>query len=360
MTARTQDDNGKRAIKNLKTFELQNDWEGRFSILHISLVMNGYFKRMKELFDKEISFVYISTANGLASAYLPVKSYEELGRHLVALAQNKKKMDKWCREFKKSADDITRAIQIPAEDFLSKMRGIMKLYDTYTAYQVATKTAFNFLPPTTEKIVFKELEEVRKYSEDFYKISEKKIEEVIRFLKRKLQRYTAQQLQCLTADELAIYQKTKALPRSSILQSRYNKTGLFWNKKGLQFISAGAVNKIERCWLLLNDGRIKGTIAFPGIVRGICRIIKDYKNADLKNGEILVTGMTDPHYVPLMKKARAIVTDGGGLLCHAAIVAREMQKPCIIGTKIATKILKDGDLVEVDADKGIVKIIKKA
>ena len=58
-----------------------------------------------------------------------------------------------------------------------------------------------------------------------------------------------------------------------------------------------------------------------------------------------------------MKKASAIITDEGGLSCHAAIVARELGIPCIIGTKIATKVLKDGDRVEVDADKGIVKKI---
>ena len=60
-----------------------------------------------------------------------------------------------------------------------------------------------------------------------------------------------------------------------------------------------------------------------------------------------------------MKKAAAIVTDDGGLTCHAAIVARELKTPCVVGTKIATKVLKDGDMVEVDANKGIVKKIKK-
>jgi len=56
-----------------------------------------------------------------------------------------------------------------------------------------------------------------------------------------------------------------------------------------------------------------------------------------------------------MKRAIAIVTDEGGLLSHAAIVSREIGKPCIVGTKIATKVLKDGDLVEIDADKGIIR-----
>jgi pyruvate,water dikinase len=60
-----------------------------------------------------------------------------------------------------------------------------------------------------------------------------------------------------------------------------------------------------------------------------------------------------------MSKASAVLTDEGGLLCHAAIVSREMKKPCIVGTKIATRIIKDGNTIEVDANNGIVKIIKK-
>ena len=68
--------------------------------------------------------------------------------------------------------------------------------------------------------------------------------------------------------------------------------------------------------------------------------------------------MTFPSFVVAMKKASAFVTDEGGITCHAAIIARELKKPCIIGTKNATQVLHDGDLVEVDANKGIVKIIK--
>ena len=59
-----------------------------------------------------------------------------------------------------------------------------------------------------------------------------------------------------------------------------------------------------------------------------------------------------------MRNAVAIVTDYGGITCHAAIIARELKKPCIIGTKIATQVLKDGDMVEVDAKNGVIKIIK--
>jgi pyruvate,water dikinase len=81
---------------------------------------------------------------------------------------------------------------------------------------------------------------------------------------------------------------------------------------------------------------------------------------DLKHiqpGEILVTPMTMPEYVPAMKLAAAIVTDEGGIICHAAISAREMEKPCIIGTRVATRCLDSGDWVEVNANKGIITIL---
>jgi len=101
---------------------------------------------------------------------------------------------------------------------------------------------------------------------------------------------------------------------------------------------------------------IKGQPACRGHARGKVRLILDSKSIyELQDREILVTEMTTPEYVPAMKKSAAIVTDEGGVTCHAAIVSRELNKPCIIGTKIATQVLKDGDEVEVDAEQGIVR-----
>jgi phosphohistidine swiveling domain-containing protein len=104
---------------------------------------------------------------------------------------------------------------------------------------------------------------------------------------------------------------------------------------------------------------IKGNVACKGFVKGKVRILHNTSELGLfKDGEVLVTAMTTPEYVSIMKKALAIVTDEGGISCHAAIVSRELKIPCIIGTKNATKVLKTGDMVEVDAEKGIVRVIK--
>ena len=107
--------------------------------------------------------------------------------------------------------------------------------------------------------------------------------------------------------------------------------------------------------------KLSGQTAFKGKVKGVARVILDRRNAhELKEGEILVTTMTSPEFVPAMKKASGIITNEGGILCHAAIMSRELRKPCIIGTKIATDVLKNGDLVEMDAEKGVIKILTKA
>lgn len=102
----------------------------------------------------------------------------------------------------------------------------------------------------------------------------------------------------------------------------------------------------------------KGECGYPGKVFGKVSIVNRAEEMNkFKDGDILVSIVTDPSLLPIMKKASAFVTNQGGLTCHAAIVARELHIPCVIGTKNATYILKDGDQVEVDATNGIVKKI---
>lgn len=104
---------------------------------------------------------------------------------------------------------------------------------------------------------------------------------------------------------------------------------------------------------------LKGQGIVGGIIEGRTRVI--YKREDAKkfrDGEVLVTQMTSPDMMPVIMSASAIITDEGGLTCHAALISRELQIPCIIGTEVATKVFKDGDLVEVNSNEGIVRRVK--
>ncbi len=109
----------------------------------------------------------------------------------------------------------------------------------------------------------------------------------------------------------------------------------------------------------LSPEEVKGQIAYPGRVIGPVRIMHTYH--DIKKveiGDILIANTTHPNYLPAMQKAAAFITNEGGVVSHAAIVAREMKKPCIVGTKNATKVFNNHDLVEVDANKGTVRKIE--
>lgn len=108
--------------------------------------------------------------------------------------------------------------------------------------------------------------------------------------------------------------------------------------------------------------QVSGNVANTGKVTGPAKIIlpKNFEYLqkvikDFKEGEILITTMTQPNLVVIMKKAVAIVTNQGGITSHAAVLSRELGIPCIVGTLTATEVFKDGDMIEVDATKGIVK-----
>ncbi|MEM2974198.1 MAG: PEP-utilizing enzyme, partial [Candidatus Micrarchaeia archaeon] len=106
---------------------------------------------------------------------------------------------------------------------------------------------------------------------------------------------------------------------------------------------------------------VQGSVASLGHVIGRAKIVLSQADFDkFEQGDILVAPMTTPDFVPLMKKAAAIVTDEGGVTCHAAIISRELGVPCVIGTQMASKVFKDNELLEVKANHGVVrKVIEK-
>lgn len=171
-------------------------------------------------------------------------------------------------------------------------------------------------------------------------------------------------LSLLTPQELKNVLRGELFIDIELLKKRYEYTVFWYNPKNgeVEFTYDRA---IESQIPILQEEKIedqhvlKGTIAYKGMVIGKVRVL--YEQEDCKNfqeGEIIVSPSTNPSLMPAIQKCSGIITDEGGMTSHAAIIAREFKKPSVIGTKIATKVLKDGDLVEVDANTGIVRIIK--
>ncbi len=169
-------------------------------------------------------------------------------------------------------------------------------------------------------------------------------------------------LRQLTAEELATIVADGKLSDTmrNVAQQRLEYYVCLLDKTGIHNFSGAEAKEVADRELGVVDyehtTEIRGKVAQPGHAVGKVRLIlSEHQVENLLPGEILVTSMTDPDMVPAMKKAAAIVTDEGGITCHAAIVSRELKVPCVIGTKIATKVFKDGDMVDVDAETGVVR-----
>jgi len=172
----------------------------------------------------------------------------------------------------------------------------------------------------------------------------------------------------LTTDEIIAVLMNQLKVYKKLIKQRKKDFAGIGNRNSIKIISGKKLEEYKQKWKKITQEsfekgikEIEGAIAYKGLAKGRVRVILDKEKMKLfKVGEILITSMTTTDFMPILYKAKAIVTDEGGITCHAAITSRELKKPCIIGTKIATKVLKDGDLVEIDANKGVVKILKKA
>ena len=157
-------------------------------------------------------------------------------------------------------------------------------------------------------------------------------------------------------DEVLDKKILKLRRRSSIaVYKGYETYELFTGKEAFQLEKdIEASLKVDT-----NVSEIRGSTAYKGTAKGRVRIVNTPADMEGFVGDILVSKSTSPEIITAMKNAAAIVTDSGGITCHAAIVARELKVPTIIGTKFATKILQQDELVEVDADKGVVTLLDK-
>lgn len=169
-----------------------------------------------------------------------------------------------------------------------------------------------------------------------------------------------------TESEFLAFIKSGKLPEQSILKARedcfaiYAEDGRYEEYGGANDVESLIVREdIDEFKDIAEDVKeLRGQVAFKGLARGRVRILFSQADAnDFQDGEILVASMTTPELIGAMRKSAAFITDEGGIMCHAAIISRELKTPCIVGTNRATKVLKNGDMIEVNATDGIITII---
>lgn len=180
-------------------------------------------------------------------------------------------------------------------------------------------------------------------------------------LKRNFERITGRNdFECLTISEVKGVILGKSVPnRSERIRALavYKERGTW--KFAEDIFARKIITQIKRNIPKITE--VTGTIASHGKACGIACVYEItllHNFGNMRKGDILIASTTGPEFMVGIQKAGAVVTDEGGLMSHAAVVSRELKIPCIVGTKIATKIFKDGDLIEVDAEKGIVRKLK--
>jgi phosphohistidine swiveling domain-containing protein len=191
------------------------------------------------------------------------------------------------------------------------------------------------------------------------------------FIKEVATRYKLKHENARYLVQAEINEKTLEKMTNKILAQRREKSIFFSTKvtqknknplKRFEVYTGTQANKFIKKLQSYKEKNLKvlhGNCASTGSATGIIKVCRGAKEiTKVKPGDIIVACMTQPEFVPAMKRAAAVITDEGGLTCHAAIISRELKIPCVIGTKTATKVLKDGMKVKIDADNGIIKILK--
>ncbi len=350
-------------VETIKKESWTKNWSGNWGLLFGSLYGDIYTKGLKKLTGKYFHHNLVVFENGTSSNYLMLEELKEYCSYLVTLILNDNtKTEKWCDQVITNTDKIFSLMKN-----LDKRKSFSEkdYFDLQNARFIITtanfsiKKVIDYLPANLVEKNLELFSKVRVYTEPVYNETDRLLYKITNFLlKNKLSKNA---ISVLTKGELEKYFITGELPEQKSLDSRFMGCALFFNEKGKCHIFQGDGFKeiMSSITTKLNEREIKGMVAFRGKATGHVKIIKDPRTCDnFKEGDILVAGMTRPEYLSLMQKSAAFITDAGGLLSHAAIVAREMKKPCIVGTEVATKVLKDGDFVEVDAESGIVRILR--
>ncbi|MFA7209235.1 MAG: PEP-utilizing enzyme [Parcubacteria group bacterium] len=268
------------------------------------------------------------------------------------------------KDFKKVPENLTKEEFIDARNFMGllwKRYGFLEAYFQEYAYAVAQKN--------DNKVIKKNLDyagrfkfEVREIMNDYY-FRGGVLENIYKYFSRK---YDVK-AEYLYTDEIRGLFDGHMPPKD---YERREKCYAATNHKGklAVFPYQEAKNIFDRFAERVNRKIVKGVSASRGMVSGKAVVVPMFDNHKqimeidkiMKKGDILIAETTSPEVLLLCKKAAAIVTNTGGMLSHAAVVSRELNIPCIVNTVNATLSFKTGDEVEVDADKGVVKILKRA
>lgn len=334
----------------------------------------GYTKLLK----KQIGFSYnalgvLGRRDGTGHTMFNEKHIADSTEKYIA--RNFRKLDKVFfvpaktsfKRIKKQIEKIEKEIN---KDYRENLGIIAKIYPDYFKVLAMYNCFLRYLGNKESKgrISLKYAKKIAKERETvarLYPRIEKLIKRSVQLVGMK-SKFNKDLLRYLTRNEMYDYLKNRKISKKLLedLSKRKKESFYLFVEKGNKeyvFTDRNLLKRIENDFFGIRQKeivQIKGYPVYKGKARGFVYNFHSSKKRPKKDF-ILVISMTYPKDIALVKQCQAIITDEGGILSHAAIISRELKKPCIIGTKIATKVLQDRQLVEIDANKGIIKILKR-
>ena len=339
------------------------NWSGNWGLLFGSLYGDIYTMGIKGLVGKSFEHNLITFENGVSSNYLIETELKDYCLYLVeSIKVDESITIKWSEQVIQNTDLIMNFIEnldkkhsFVKEDYYQ----LQNMRQEITTANFSIKKVIDYLPDYLKEKNLPLFSKVRVYTEPVYNETDQFLKRIADFFFKNT--LSQKEIAVLTKEEMVHFLESNIRPKQNELEERYDGCALLFDQNGKYEIFCREEYKKLIKMIIDQSARslLKGMVAYKGRATGKVRIVLDPSQIeDFNEGDILVAGMTRPEYLSLMKKSGAFITDAGGLLSHAAIVARELKKPCIVGTEVATKVLKNGDLVEVDAEQGIVKVIR--
>ncbi len=341
----------------------------------ISDVFGGYYKNLDCL---------LTGINGTWTSYLPKKIVEKTLKDGLELFSSEQLFSQYVRDFneyrKRSTDFFEATLkknQLTKKETVKSFALISEMFSFYSKTEFFyTDKVYMSLENNPSKELARNVEvfeEVKNNGRQYLNqliFSGGYADQLIGLLSKQfsvpveeLRMYKVSESAWLFDNNKIAPESLKARAEAFIQYAEEGKMSYFEGEQAKQIVSEFIRDSSEK------TKEVRGTIANRGMAQGRIKVIpSDYYSdfsilaklfSEMGEGDILIAETTSPELMPACKKAGAIVTDQGGLLSHAAIVSRELNIPCIVGTGNATEIFKNGDLVEVDGEKGIVKILNK-
>lgn len=361
--------NSKNIIKIINKYGLKPATTRDFSLIGTSAIAKAYIKLLK----REMGFNYKAIAGiggknriqyFLNEKYVAIKTEKFIEKNDENLNELFKKAKEIFYNVKAKLEKAEKDIQDNSKNFLNI---IIEIYPMYILSIGIYNCFYRYIGNQDKKgkltpRIVEEIGKDRAMIAELYPKIENDIQICVNFIGKK-NNFEGDLLRYMTLHELKQYLEENSLSIQKIKELAKRKINYFYlstSREEKVFSDEMFILDVKNKFFKTNTdiSKIFGHIAYPGIVKGIIYNSLDNKKIPKEEGFILVKHMTHPDDIMLIKRCSGIITDEGGILSHAAVVSRELKKPCIIGTKSATRILKSGTMIELNADKGFIRILK--